>query len=42
MGFVAPSVATVGTDLQVLLRGKPVNLTVAALPMVPQHYYRGP
>ncbi len=41
MGFVAPSVATVGTDLQVLLRGKPVSLTVAALPMVPQHYHRG-
>ena len=41
MGYVPPAFATVGTRLTAIVRGKPVPMEVAALPFVPNRYYRG-
>jgi aminomethyltransferase len=41
MGYVAPSAAEIGTELQLTLRGKPLRAIVAALPFVPHRYKRG-
>ncbi|BAO81272.1 glycine cleavage system T protein [Serpentinimonas raichei] len=41
MGYVAPEYAAVGTALQAMVRGKPVPMTVCALPFVPTRYHRG-
>jgi len=41
MGYVAPEYAAVGTALQAVVRGKPVPMTVSALPFVPTRYHRG-
>ena len=41
MGYVPPQLATPGTRLQALVRGKAVPMEVSALPFVPNRYYRG-
>ena len=40
MGYVTPEHAVIGTDLQALVRGKPLPLTVAKLPFVATNFYR--
>ncbi|HXH04482.1 MAG TPA: glycine cleavage system aminomethyltransferase GcvT [Candidatus Competibacteraceae bacterium] len=41
MGYVETALATVGTELAALVRGKPVPVKVARMPFVQQRYYRG-
>jgi aminomethyltransferase len=41
MGYVPPAFAAPGTRVQALVRGKPVAMEVAAMPFVPNRYYRG-
>ncbi|MBL0420442.1 glycine cleavage system aminomethyltransferase GcvT [Ramlibacter sp. AW1] len=41
MGYVGPSLATPGTRLQALVRGRPVPMEVVPLPFVPHRYHRG-
>ena len=41
MGYVETALAAVGTELRLMVRGKAVPARVAALPFVPQRYYRG-
>jgi aminomethyltransferase len=41
MGYVPPALASVGTRVQALVRGKPVPMEVAAMPFVPNRYHRG-
>jgi aminomethyltransferase len=41
MGYVTTGYETVGTELQALVRGKPLPITVVKLPFVTQRYYRG-
>lgn len=41
MGYVETALATVGTVLQAIVRGKPVAVEVAKTPFVAQRYYRG-
>lgn len=41
MGYVPPQLATPGTRLQAIVRGKAVPMEVSALPFVPNRYYRG-
>ena len=41
MAYVPPALATPGTRLQAVVRGKPVPMEVAPLPFVPARYYRG-
>ncbi|WP_207458606.1 glycine cleavage system aminomethyltransferase GcvT [Azospirillum sp. SYSU D00513] len=41
MGYVDRAHAAPGTPLQLMVRGKPVTARVAAMPFVPQRYYRG-
>ncbi len=42
MGYVPPAFAALGTDLKVLVRGKPAAAEVVATPFVAQRYYRKP
>jgi aminomethyltransferase len=42
MGYVPPQLATPGTRLDAIVRGKPVPMEVAPMPFVPNRYYRGP
>ncbi len=42
MGYVPPSHAELGTDLKVIVRGKPAAAEVVATPFVAQRYYRKP
>ncbi|MDP3399981.1 MAG: glycine cleavage T C-terminal barrel domain-containing protein, partial [Brevundimonas sp.] len=42
MGYVPPHFAALGTDLKVIVRGKPAAATVIAMPFVAQRYYRKP
>ena len=42
MGYVPPAFAELGTDLKVLVRGKPAAAEVVATPFVAQRYYRKP
>ncbi|WP_291837834.1 glycine cleavage system aminomethyltransferase GcvT [Brevundimonas sp.] len=42
MGYVPPAFAELGTDLKVLVRGKPAAAEVVAMPFVAQRYYRKP
>jgi aminomethyltransferase len=42
MGYVPPAFAELGTELKVLVRGKPAAAEVAATPFVAQRYYRKP
>lgn len=41
MGYVAAAHAELGTKVQVVVRGKALTAKVAAMPFVPNHYYRG-
>jgi len=41
MGYVETALATVGTQLAAIVRGKQVPVEVAKTPFVPQRYYRG-
>jgi aminomethyltransferase len=41
IAYVAPALATVGTRLHAMVRGKPVVMEVSATPFVPTRYYRG-
>ena len=41
MGYVPIEYAMVDTKLQALVRGKPRDITVARMPLVPQRYHRG-
>ncbi|WP_044564627.1 glycine cleavage system aminomethyltransferase GcvT [Azospirillum sp. B4] len=41
MGYVSAANAAVGTPLSLIVRGKALPAKVAALPFVPQRYYRG-
>lgn len=41
MGYVPPQLATPGTRMQAIVRGKAVPMEVSALPFVPNRYYRG-
>lgn len=42
MGYVPPAFAELGTDLKVIVRGKPAAAEVVAMPFVAQRYYRKP
>ncbi|MDP3762192.1 MAG: glycine cleavage system aminomethyltransferase GcvT [Ramlibacter sp.] len=41
MGYVNPLLATIGTRVHALVRGKPVAMEVSAMPFVPNRYWRG-
>jgi aminomethyltransferase len=41
MGYVGPEFATIGTQINAMVRGKPVLMQVTALPFVTHHYFRG-
>lgn len=41
MGYVPPRLATPGTRLQAVVRGKAVPMETSAMPFVPNRYYRG-
>ena len=42
MGYVPPAFADLGTELKVIVRGKPAAAEVIAMPFVAQRYYRKP
>jgi aminomethyltransferase len=42
MGYVPPQFAELGTELKVVVRGKPAAAEVVALPFVAQRYHRKP
>ena len=42
MGYVPPAFAALGTELKVVVRGKPAAAEVIAMPFVAQRYYRKP
>ena len=42
MGYVPPAFAELGTELKVVVRGKPAAAEVVATPFVAQRYYRKP
>lgn len=41
IGYVRPEFAALGTQVNALVRGKPVLMQVAAMPFVPTRYHRG-
>lgn len=41
MAYVPPQLATLGTRLRAMVRGKPVPMEISAMPFVPNRYYRG-
>jgi aminomethyltransferase len=41
MGFVEAKFAVVGTQVNAIVRGKPVTMVVSTLPFVPTRYHRG-
>jgi aminomethyltransferase len=41
MGYVPPEFATLGTQINAMVRGKPVPMVVTAMPFVPTNYFRG-
>ncbi len=41
MGYVASAHAAPGTRVDLMVRGKPLPATIAALPFVPARFYRG-
>ncbi len=41
MGYVSPEFAAIGTQVHAMVRGKPVLMEVAAMPFVPNRYFRG-
>jgi aminomethyltransferase len=42
MGYVPPQFSELGTELKVVVRGKPAAAEVVALPFVAQRYHRKP
>ena len=42
MGFVPPAFSALGTELKVIVRGKPAAAEVVDMPFVPPRYYRKP
>ena len=41
MGYLPPELATPGTRIHAMVRGKPVPMEVTALPFLPNRYHRG-
>ncbi len=41
MGYVSPDFSALGTQVNAIVRGKPVPMEVVALPFVPNRYFRG-
>jgi len=41
MAYVPPDYAALGTQVNAIVRGKPVPMNVVAMPFVPTHYFRG-
>ena len=41
MGYVPPALATLGSQVNAMVRGKPVTMEVVAMPFVPTNYFRG-
>ena len=41
MGYLPPALATIGTQVNAIVRGKPVKMEVVAMPFVPTNYFRG-
>ena len=41
MGYVGPEFASIGTQVNAMVRGKPVLMEVSAMPFVPTNYFRG-
>ena len=41
MAYVPPEFAALGTQVNAIVRGKPVKMEVVPMPFVPTHYYRG-
>ena len=41
MGYVPAHLAAVGTQVNAIVRGKPVRMEVVAMPFVPTNYFRG-
>lgn len=41
MAYVDPACAAIGTRVHAIVRGKPVPMQVAAMPFVPNRYFRG-
>ena len=41
MGYVGPEFASIGTQVNAMVRGKPVLMQVSAMPFVPANYFRG-
>ena len=41
MGYVGPEFASIGTQLNAMVRGKPVLMEVRSMPFVPTNYFRG-
>jgi aminomethyltransferase len=41
MGYVPPALATPGSQVNAMVRGKPVTMEVVAMPFVPTNYFRG-
>jgi aminomethyltransferase len=41
MGYVPTNLATTGTRLDAMVRGKPVPMEVTRMPFVPTRYWRG-
>ncbi|MEN9708479.1 MAG: glycine cleavage system protein, partial [Pseudomonadota bacterium] len=42
MGYVDAAHAALGTELNLIVRGKPLPARVVAFPFVPTRYFRGP
>ena len=41
MGYVGPEFAAIGTQVNAMVRGKPVLMQVTAMPFLPANYFRG-
>jgi aminomethyltransferase len=41
MGYVETGLAKIDTELNAIVRGKPLPVRVAKMPFVPQRYHRG-
>ena len=41
MGYVPPDLAALGSQVNAMVRGKPVPMEVVAMPFVPTRYFRG-
>ncbi|MEY4098843.1 MAG: hypothetical protein RL300_14 [Pseudomonadota bacterium] len=41
MAYVPPALATLGSQVNAIVRGKPVKMEVVAMPFVPTNYFRG-